>query len=60
MFVVNHEANSIYNDIAKFSEDRMQDAQKQFETYPNTDSTIIIRGSDGQILKKKGDEKYIA
>lgn len=60
VFVVNHESNSIYNDIVKFDKDRMNDAIKQFNNYPKNDSTILIRGSDSQVLKKKGEEKYVA
>jgi len=60
IFVVNHESNSIYNDIVKFDKDRMNDAIKQFNNYPKNDSTILIRGSDSQVIKKKGEEKFVA
>jgi hypothetical protein len=60
VYVVNHEANSIYNDISKFDKSKMSEAQKEYDKYPKEDSTVILRGSDSQILKKKGDEKYVA
>jgi len=56
---VNHEANSIYNDIAKFDISKMDEATKEFKKYPKEDATLIFRGSDGQILRKKGEEKYL-
>ena len=45
-YVINHEANSIYNDVTKFSKDKMEEAQKEFNKYPTTDSTIMVRGKD--------------
>jgi hypothetical protein len=60
IFVVNHETNTIYNDIKKFSSKNMDEALSQFQKYPENDSTIIVRGKDGQIIKKKGEELYIA
>jgi len=59
IYVVNHEAGTIYNDIVKFNADRMEDAIKNYDTYPEKDSTIILRGSDGLVLKKKGNEDYV-
>lgn len=59
LYVVNHEAGTIYNDIVKFNADRMEDALKNYDTYPSKDSTLIVRGSDGLILNKKGDEDYV-
>jgi len=59
LYVVNHEANSIYNDIAKFDISKMDEATKEFQKYPKEDATLIFRGSDAQILRKKGDEKYL-
>lgn len=60
IYVVNHESNSIYNDITKFEKDKMADAQKEFAKYPKEDATVILRGSDSQILKRKGEDKYVA
>jgi hypothetical protein len=60
IFVVNHESNSIYNDIVKFDKEKMNEAVKQFNNYPKNDSTILIRGADSQVLKKKGEEKFVA
>jgi hypothetical protein len=60
IYVLNHEANSIYNDITKFDKDKTADIEKEFAKYPKEDATLILRGSDSQIMKKKGDEKYIA
>ena len=59
LYVVNHEEGTIYNDIVKFNDDRMEDALKNYNSYSEKDSTMILRGSDGLILKKKGDEDYI-
>lgn len=59
-YVVNHESNSIYNDITKFDSDKKSEIEKEFQKYPKEDATVILRGSDSQILKKKGDDKYIA
>lgn len=50
IYVVNHENNSIYNDVTKFSKDKMDDVQKEFNKYSADDSTIIVRGKDAQIL----------
>ena len=60
LYVVNHEGGTIYNDIVKFNSDRMDDAVKNYDSYGDKDSTFILRGSDGLILRKKGDEDYIA
>jgi hypothetical protein len=60
VYVVNHEANSIYNDITKFDKSKMSDAEKEYAKYPKEDATLILRGSDSQILKRKGEDKYIA
>jgi hypothetical protein len=60
VYVLNHEANSIYNDITKFDKEKTGDIEKEFAKYPKEDSTVIMRGSDSQILKKRGDDKYIA
>lgn len=38
----------------------MNEAVKQFNNYPKNDSTILIRGADSQVLKKKGEEKFVA
>lgn len=59
-YVVNHESNSIYNDITKFDSDKKSEIEKEFQKYPKEDATVILRGSDSQILKKKGNEKYVA
>jgi hypothetical protein len=50
IYVVNHENNSIYNDITKFTKDKMEEAQKEFNKYSADDSTIIVRGKDAQII----------
>ena len=59
LYVVNHENESIYNDITKFDKTKMAEATKEFLKYPKEDATLILRGSDSQILKKRGNEKYI-
>jgi len=46
IYVVNHENNSIYNDVTKFNKDKMDEAQKEFAKYSTDDSTIMIRGRD--------------
>lgn len=51
LYVVNHENDSIYNDITKFGKNNLAEAKKQFDTYPKEDSVFIMRGSDNQILK---------
>lgn len=50
IYVVNHENNSIYNDVTKFSKDKMDDVEKEFNKYSADDSTIIVRGRDAQIM----------
>jgi len=50
IYVVNHENNSIYNDVTKFSKDKMDEAQKEFSKYSSDDSTIMVRGKDAQIM----------
>ena len=50
IYVVNHENNSIYNDVTKFLSTKMEDAQKEFNKYSADDSTIMVRGKDAQIL----------
>ena len=59
VYVVNHESNSIYNDIKHFSVDKMEDAYKEFDKFPKNDSTILVRGTDGSILKKKGEDNFV-
>jgi hypothetical protein len=34
VYVVNHENNSIYNDVSKFNKEKMEDAMKEFNKYP--------------------------
>jgi len=46
IYVVNHENNSIYNDVTKFNKDKMDEAQKEFSKYSADDSTIMVRGRD--------------
>jgi len=59
LYVINHEADTIYNDVVKFPETDKQGALENFKSYPETDATVILRGSDGAVLKKKGDVTYI-
>lgn len=33
IYVVNHEHNSIYNDVTKFGKEKMEDAKKEFNKY---------------------------
>jgi len=56
LYVVNHESGTIYNDITRFNTNQVDEALKNFAQYPADDSTIIVRGSDGLLLKKKGNE----
>lgn len=58
IYVVNHENNSIYNDVTKFNKDKMDEAQKEFAKYSTDDSTIMIRGKDAKIIQKKGNQSY--
>jgi len=34
----------------------MDEAIKNYSSYPEKDATVLIRGNDGQFLKKKGDK----
>ena len=58
-YVVNHETNTIYNDVVHFHQYRLNEALKSYEGFPQQDATILVRGSDGLIIKKKGDDQYI-
>ena len=51
VYVVNHENNSIYNDVAHFLATNMQEALANYAQYASTDATILVRGSDGLILR---------
>lgn len=33
---------------------------KSYNSFAEKDSTILVRGLDGQIIKRKGDEQFIA
>ena len=59
LYVVNHENGTIYNDIVKFKKELINEATKQFNAFSKNDTTIMVRGSDGQILKQKGDERFV-
>ena len=37
----------------------MADALKSYDSFPNTDATILVRGVDGQILSKKGNTEFV-
>lgn len=59
-YVVNHESNTIYNDVVHFHQYKLDEALKSYNSFPQKDSTILLRGSDGQIIKKKGEDQFIA
>ena len=59
LYVVNHEKDTIYNDIVQFPQEDKQGTLKNFDSYSKDDATIIVRGSDGEILKKKGENTFI-
>jgi hypothetical protein len=59
-YVVNHEKDSIYNDVVHFHQLRLEDATKSFNSFAQNDSTILVRGSDGLIMKRKGEDQFIA
>jgi len=59
LYVLNHENGTIYNDIIRYQTSRMPEALASFNGFPKTDSTVLVRGGDGLVLKKKGDEQYI-
>lgn len=59
-YVINHEKDSIYNDVVHFHQLRLEDATKSFNGFAQNDSTILVRGSDGLIMKKKGEDQFIA
>jgi len=42
IYVVNHENNSIYNDVSKFVIEKKEDAMKEFNKYPKEDTTILV------------------
>ena len=56
---MNHETNTIYNDVVKYDKSRLKEAIKQYNSYPQRDATVMIRGVDGQVLKKKGEDQFI-
>lgn len=59
-YVINHEKDSIYNDVVHFHQLRLEDATKSFNSFAQNDSTILVRGEDGLIMKKKGEDQFIA
>ena len=50
IFVVNHENNSIYNDITHFQKDKVEDAMKEYNKYSKDDTTILVQGSNSKVL----------
>ena len=40
IYVINHENNSIYNDVSKFHITKKEDAMKEFNKYPKEDTKI--------------------
>ena len=56
VYVINHESNSIYNDVVQFNKSKMEEAQKSFDGFPKFDSRIMVDGKDGHILQQKGKE----
>ena len=59
LYVINHENGTIYNDIVKFAVSDKEGALANYASYPAEDSTIIMRGSDGVLLKRKGVDSYV-
>lgn len=51
LYVVNHELDTIYNDLRKFDKKDMEGALAQFLKFADKDTTILVRGSDGKIVK---------
>ncbi len=47
ILIVNHETNTIYNDVVKYDKSRLEEAIKQYNSYPQKDATVMIRGFDG-------------
>ena len=47
LYVVNHQAESIYNDLQPFAVNDKDEAVNSFMKYPEHDTTIIVRGKDG-------------
>jgi len=47
IFVVNHETNTIYNDVVRFDKTRIDEAIKNYNSYPKQDATLLVRGIDG-------------
>ena len=50
IYVVNHENNSIYNDVSKFPKNKVEDAMKEFNKYPKEDTTILVQGNNMKVL----------
>lgn len=46
IYVINHEKDSIYNDITKFDKDKMAEVMDEYKKYPEGDTTVLLRGSD--------------
>ena len=59
-YVVNHEQNSIYNDVIHFHLFNIENATNSFNSFSKNDTTILLRGSDGLIINKKGDSQFVA
>lgn len=59
IFVVNHENNSIYNDITKFQKENIESAMKEYNKYSKDDTTILVQGSNSKVLQQKGEDIYI-
>jgi len=59
IYVVNHENNSIYNDVSKFPLNKREDAMKEFNKYPKEDTTILVQGNNMKILEQKGEDIYV-
>ena len=58
-YVINHEKSSIYNDVVHFHNLNIDDATKSFNSFAQNDSTILVRGNDGLIINKKGEDQFI-
>ena len=58
-YVVNHETNTIYNDVVHFHQNKLEEALKSYNGFPKDDATILVRGLDGLIIKNKGDDQFI-
>lgn len=50
-YLLNHQVNTIYNDVLKYDKENIGEALTKFGQFPAQDTTILVRGKDGQVVK---------